>query len=82
MGLLRLYAQPHCDVLHPSILVPAAPLSGVNGTTTHLLKPETPHALDTQGFGTRVNSQGPIQADENPVDAGDLPASLSRLPSG
>jgi hypothetical protein len=63
--------------------VPATPLSGVNGTTTHLLKtPGTPHAPDTQGFGTRVNSQGPVQAHENPVNAGDLQASLSRLPSG
>jgi hypothetical protein len=63
--------------------VPVTQLSGVNGTTIHLLKtPGTPHAPDTQGFGTCVNSQGPVQAHENPVNAGDLQASLSRLPSG
>jgi hypothetical protein len=60
--------------------VPATPLGGINGT--HLKTPGTPHTPDTQGLGTRVNSQGPIQAQENPVNAGDLQASLSRLPSG
>ena len=63
--------------------VPVTPLGGVNGTTAHLLKtPGTHHTPDTQGFGTRVNSQGPPQTHENPVNAGDLQASLSRLPSG
>jgi hypothetical protein len=37
---------------------PATPLGGVNDTAAHLLK--TPGTPDTQGFGTRVNSQGPL----------------------
>jgi hypothetical protein len=60
--------------------VPTTPLSGVNGTAAHLLK--TPGTPDTQGFGTRVNSQCPLQTHENPVNAGDLQAPLPRLPSG
>jgi hypothetical protein len=62
--------------------VPATPLGGINGAASHLKTPGTPHTPDTQGFGTRVSSQGPLQSHENPVNAGDLQASLSRLPSG
>lgn len=63
--------------------VPTTPLVSINGTAAHLIKtPGTPRTPDTQGFGTRVNSQGPPQAHDNAVNAGDLQASLSRLPSG
>ena len=62
--------------------VPATPLSGINGTAAHLKTPGTPRTPDTQGFAPRVSSQGPLQTHENPVNAGDLQASLSRLPPG
>lgn len=63
--------------------VPTTPLGGINGATAHLIKtPGTPRTPDTQGFGTRVNSQGSHQAHENVVNVGDLQASLSRRPSG
>jgi hypothetical protein len=61
--------------------VPATPLGGINGATTHLKTPGTPRTPDT-GFGPRISSQAPSQGHENPVNAGDLQASLSRLPSG
>jgi len=61
--------------------VPATPLGG-NGAASHLKTPGTPYTPDTQGFGTCVSSQGPLQSHENPVKAGDLQASLSRLPPG
>ena len=62
--------------------VPATPPGDINGAASHLETPGTPHTPDTQGFGTRVSSQGPLQSHENPVNAGDLQASLSRLPPG
>lgn len=62
--------------------VPATPLGGINGAAAHLIKTPGTHTPDTQGFGSRINSQGPLQAHENAVNAGDLQASLSRLPSG
>lgn len=58
--------------------VPATPLGVINGAAAHLLK--TPGTPDSQGFGTRVNSQGPLH--EGSLNAGDLQASLSRLPPG
>lgn len=65
--------------------VPATPLGNLNGTPSHLIKtpgPGTPHTPDTHGFGSRVNSQGPLQVNDSPVNAGDLQASLSRVHSG
>ncbi|KAF7967041.1 hypothetical protein HWV62_36004 [Athelia sp. TMB] len=59
--------------------VPATPGLGVmNGAAAHLLK--TPGTPDSQGFGSRVSSQGPLN--DGSLNAGDLQASLSRLPPG
>lgn len=55
--------------------VPATPLGSINGS--NLKTPGTPLTPDTQSFGTRVNSQGPVQGHETSVNAGDLQASLS-----
>lgn len=61
--------------------VPATPLNVMNGAAAHLLKtPGTPHTPDSQGFGSRVNSQGPLN--DGSLNANDLQASLSRLPPG
>ncbi|KAF7367374.1 RNA-binding protein [Mycena sanguinolenta] len=57
--------------------VPATPL-GIPNSAVHILKsPGTPHTPETQGLNGRLASVG-----ENAVNAGDLQASLSRLPSG
>ncbi|KAF8164145.1 hypothetical protein K438DRAFT_1775661 [Mycena galopus ATCC 62051] len=57
--------------------VPATPL-GISNSAVHILKsPGTPHTPETQALNGRLASVG-----ENAVNAGDLQASLSRLPSG
>ncbi|KAJ7275587.1 armadillo-type protein [Mycena haematopus] len=57
--------------------VPATPL-GIPNSAVHILKsPGTPHTPETQGLNGRLASVG-----ESAVNAGDLQASLSRLPSG
>ncbi|KAF8887767.1 armadillo-type protein [Infundibulicybe gibba] len=61
--------------------VPATPL-GIPTATAHLLKtPGTPHTPDTQGVNGRLANQVAHQLSESAVNAGDLQASLSRLPS-
>ena len=65
--------------------LPATPFGNLNGTPSHLTKtpgPGTPHTPDTHGFGSCVNSQGPLQGTDSPVNAGDLQASLLRIHSG
>ncbi|KAF9569799.1 ARM repeat-containing protein [Agrocybe pediades] len=60
--------------------VPATPL-GLPTTTAHLLKnPGTPHAQDI--LSGRISTPNIHQINDNPVNAIDLQASLSRLPSG
>ncbi|KAJ7480117.1 ARM repeat-containing protein [Mycena galericulata] len=57
--------------------VPATPL-GLPNSAVHILKsPGTPHTPDTQALNGRLASVG-----ESAVNANDLQASLSRLPSG
>ncbi|KAF8128321.1 hypothetical protein K438DRAFT_2000386 [Mycena galopus ATCC 62051] len=57
--------------------VPATPL-GISNSAVYILKsPGTPHTPETQALNGRLASVG-----ENAVNAGDLQASLSRLPSG
>ncbi|KAF7340109.1 RNA-binding protein [Mycena venus] len=57
--------------------VPATPL-GIPNSAVHILKsPGTPHTPETQALNGRLASVG-----ESAVNAGDLQASLSRLPSG
>ncbi|KAJ6569616.1 ARM repeat-containing protein [Mycena capillaripes] len=57
--------------------VPATPL-GIANSAVHILKsPGTPHTPETQALNGRLASVG-----ESAVNANDLQASLSRLPSG
>ncbi|KAJ7630440.1 ARM repeat-containing protein [Roridomyces roridus] len=57
--------------------VPATPL-GLGNSAVHILKsPGTPHTPETQVLNGRLSSVG-----ENAVNANDLQASLSRIPSG
>ncbi|KAJ6496259.1 hypothetical protein C8R45DRAFT_1094510 [Mycena sanguinolenta] len=57
--------------------VPATPL-GIPNSAVHILKSTgTPHTRETQGLNGSLASVG-----ESAVNAGDLQASLSRLPSG
>ncbi|KAF7310460.1 RNA-binding protein [Mycena chlorophos] len=57
--------------------VPATPL-GLSNSAVHILKsPGTPHTPETQALAARLSSVG-----ESAVNANDLQASLSRLPSG
>ncbi|KAF9456801.1 armadillo-type protein [Collybia nuda] len=60
--------------------VPATPLNGVPGSAVHLKTPGTPHTPDTHMLNSRLATQGPHLGD-SAVNAGDLQASLSRLPS-
>ncbi|KAJ7456455.1 ARM repeat-containing protein [Mycena latifolia] len=57
--------------------VPATPL-GISNSAVHILKsPGTPHTPETQALAGRLTTVG-----ESAVNANDLQASLSRLPSG
>jgi len=62
--------------------VPATPL-GIPGNAPHLLKtPGTPHTPDIQALNGRIATPNSHQIPENSVNATDLQASLSRLPTG
>lgn len=62
--------------------VPATPL-GIPGSAPHLLKtPGTPHTPDIQALNGRIATPNSHQIPENSVNATDLQASLSRLPTG
>jgi hypothetical protein len=62
--------------------VPATPL-GLPGSAPHLLKRDgTPHIPGTDSISGRLTSQGSHTLGDSAVNAGDLQASLSRLPSG
>lgn len=59
--------------------VPATPLNGAVGPA-HLKTPGTPHTPDIHVLSSRLAAQVPHQLSESAVNAGDLQASLSRLP--
>jgi hypothetical protein len=61
--------------------VPSTPLGALNNGH-HTKTPGTPRTPDPQGMNGRLPPQGPHQLSEHPVNAGDLQASLSRLPPG
>jgi len=62
--------------------VPATPL-GIPANAPHLLKtPGTPHTPDTQALSGRIATPNSHQIPENSLNATDLQASLSRLPTG
>jgi hypothetical protein len=63
--------------------VPATPLGVPGNGTSHLIKtPGTPHTPDPHGMNGRLTAQGTHQLSDSAVNAGDLQASLSRLPAG
>lgn len=62
--------------------VPATPM-GLSSNGSHLLKtPGTPHTPDIQMMNGRIATPSSHQLADSSVNAGDLQASLSRLPAG
>ena len=63
--------------------VPATPLS-IAGNVLRAKTPGTPHSPDHQVISARLTPQisTPRNSNDNAVNAGDLQASLSRIPSG
>lgn len=62
--------------------VPATPL-GLSSNGSHLLKtPGTPHTPEIQMMNGRIATPSTHQLADSSVNAGDLQASLSRLPTG
>ena len=59
--------------------VPATPLAGIPGNSSHLKTPATPHTPDTHALSSRVSSQSSHQPNDNTVNAAELQASLSRI---
>lgn len=70
----------HDNMASAARSVPATPLNGVPGSAAHIKTPGTPHTPDTHALNARLAVQGPHQLSESAVNAGDLQASLSRLP--
>ena len=73
--------SPH-SLLETTRSVPATPL-GLSSNGSHLLKtPGTPHTPEIQIMNGLIATPNSHQLTDSSVNAGDLQASLSRLPTG